>query len=1063
MKQSKISSFFVPKDGKRKRPDDEAASSASSRKMKKIAEGKTGKATREKIVGIHDKENGLKKPPPPSTVGGRTPEKVVLSPKKLQENIILESPDKFIGRNLQEDFDKLFDEPMLAEVEEYEWHSKKSQLSLSKPTCCRVVRFMLAHSPSEQIVLVRAEGTKDEAVCRLRDMWMMISLTVNEAVTVLAKSFDGQWVINAQNGYLIIRPDVMMPITSLVNGMFCLRRGVLSHLYKSVTGDKPVMLMGRVLHELLQESLKKNLDDAESVEKEAKDIVNSRTYLREFYLSGVKLEDVYKEVKLFIPKIVNFVKMYVKGDVPDVRNGFRGRIVEVTDIEQAVSSRRLGIQGRVDATVKIHKNGRKESVPMELKMGMASFSMEHKIQVMMYTLLLDELLSNVRSGLLLYLREELIQEIEPKFEDVRNFMMLRNEFVKHVSSADYHTLPEPIRSKSCLNCPHARLCFSYLKNDGLENLSANHPMKDMNFPDLQETHINYFNEWTRMLFLECSSQDVVIEDAFVNGEENITQVGDDFEHVFQVMQKEKSVQPGCMVTIFRQSLGVSHGKVISVTDSTITVLNNKKLEPKEVCKIVSTSRHFLHNYLSNLAFFLDEKYQRLRELIVDRTLPRSDSTVEKKILTEQTMRILHPLNKEQQRAVLQTVASSEYLLIKGPPGTGKTETIVALIKFLNLQKQRILITGHTNASIDHILLKLDGVEYVRFGSLAGVNRNVHPRTFVRLLEKCENIEDVQKLYECGVMASTCISLDLEALRKVSFDICVIDESSQVMQVEAIRPLLFCKKFVLIGDANQLPPVVKKPDARKMGMDVSIFERLEREETTICLSRQYRMNRVLNDLANSLTYNGLLQCGSDSVANATLNATIRSKIWVEEILSPEMDMSVVFVDTSEYFDDQTLAEPTQTNVIEASIVALLLGELLRHGVSEDDIGVIAPFVSQVNSLKRKLQGSVEVSTVDQFQGKDKKVIFFSCTRHSRDTYVDSRHVLNDHRRLTVAVTRAKVKLVLVGDMKSMTAYSPMQKLISCLKDNQIIRLKNGENDFTWDDLLKESSSQFLISR
>lgn len=1051
MKQSKILNFFAPKGGKRKRPDvEEVTSLGPAMKAKKVAEGKMGKFPRERTKGGRDKENGKETTFP--LVTRPTSEKMVLSPKKLQENIILESPDKLIGRDLLKDLDKLFEEPMLDEEKEEEWHLKKSQLSLSGPTCCRVVRFRLSQCPPEQIVLVRAEETKDEAVCRLRDMWTMVPLAVGDKVTIMAKSTDGQWVVNAQNGYVIISPDVMMPITTLVSGMYCLRRGVLGHLYKNFSNDKPVMMMGRLLHELLQESLRRNLADAESIEKAANEIITFKENLREFYLCGIKLEDIYKEVRLFIPKIVNFVKTYLRGDITDDRNGFEGRIVEMVDIEQAVSSNVLGIQGRVDATVKIHKNGKNQTMPLELKMGKASFSAEHKIQVMMYILLLDELLSDVRSGLLLYLREELIQEIELKFEDVRNFLMLRNEFAKYFKVTESHTLPEPIRSKSCTNCPYARVCVSHLRADGQEKLSANHPMNDVNFPDIEKSHIDYFTHWTKMLFLENGSSDVVVDGVVAKNEEEVSQVGDDFEHVFHVSEGETALQPGCIVNIFRQNRSFSRGKVVIAGDKTITVLVNAKLGPGEVCKIASSGRNFLQNYLTNLAYFMEERYHRLRELIVDRALPKCHSMISKNVLSEEVMKILQPLNTEQQRAVLQTVASSEYQLIKGPPGTGKTETIVALIKVLNIQKQKVLITGHTNSSIDHILLKLGGVEYVRFGSLSSVNVKVHPRTFVRLLEKCKNVEDVGKLYECRVMASTCIGLDIDALRKVQFDVCVIDESSQVLQVEAIRPLLFCKKFVLIGDPDQLPPVVRRPEARKMGMDVSIFERLQREETTSRLSRQYRMNRPLNDLANRLTYNGLLSCGSEDVANATLDVAVESKAWVNEVLSPEIDMSVVFVDTSEYFDDPTRADASRTNVLEASIVSLLLGELVRHGVDEDDVGVIAPFVSQVNFLARKLGDRVDVSTVDQFQGRDKKVIFFSCTRHSRETYADTRHVLNDQRRLTVAITRAKVKLILIGDVKSMTVYPPMKKLISCLRLNQIIRLKNGVGDFRWDELI-----------
>lgn len=280
----------------------------------------------------------------------------------------------------------------------------------------------------------------------------------------------------------------------------------------------------------------------------------------------------------------------------------------------------------------------------------------------------------------------------------------------------------------------------------------------------------------------------------------------------------------------------------------------------------------------------------------------------------------------------------------------------------------------------------------------------------------------------------------------------------------------------------------KKNSRKLGADESLFQRLDSPEATVVLSLQYRMNKTIVKLANSLTYEGALKCANNAVESATMvtvHTLAAGEKWIVKSLSTHIDQSVVLLNTSNVFDQsEEFSKNLQnkfadndpdkvktriySNYCEAGVVLALIDSLIQSGVVGSSIGVIATFTSQVNVLKKIVDKfeiglsdehkGIEVNTVDQYQGRDKSIIIYSCTKcdnpaTTSDTVAKDREILQDFRRLTVAITRSQHKLIIVGDVASLNVYAPFKKLFSYLSGMSKLDLTDGKQGFSWQSIME----------
>ncbi|MYL68385.1 AAA domain-containing protein [Halorubrum distributum] len=352
-------------------------------------------------------------------------------------------------------------------------------------------------------------------------------------------------------------------------------------------------------------------------------------------------------------------------------------------------------------------------------------------------------------------------------------------------------------------------------------------------------------------------------------------------------------------------------------------------------------------------------------------------------------------NASQNEAVELAVDAEDLALIHGPPGTGKTYTIARTIRALVAEGNRVLLSAFTNRAVDNALeaLRDQGFDDVlRVGTETGVRGDMQD---VRLVQRGEPNAKAAELRDAPVVAATTAACGSRVMRECEFDVALVDEASQLTEPGTHAAINRADRFVLVGDHEQLPPVVRAEN----DLQTSLFQRLiERyPDASVMLDRQYRMSQRIQAFASAEFYDGALRPATPEVAGQTL-----ADLGVDpDALAPELTGGVGFVDPDGERDGNR-------NVREAERVAAVVDAYVAAGVDPDDVGVIAPFRAQVAEIGRRTD--VTVDTVDRFQGSSKEVILVSFVATGD---LDG-PIFEDHRRVNVALTRAKKQLTIVGD-------------------------------------------------
>ena len=432
---------------------------------------------------------------------------------------------------------------------------------------------------------------------------------------------------------------------------------------------------------------------------------------------------------------------------------------------------------------------------------------------------------------------------------------------------------------------------------------------------------------------------------------------------------------------------------------------------------------------------------------------------------------LGQLNPSQQAAVNQIVSAQDLAVVHGPPGTGKTTTLVQAIKTMIAQnKQQILVVAPSNTAVDLLSEKLhtEGLNVLRIGNPARVSDRLMALTLDSKMADHPHMKEVKKLKkqageyknmahkykrnfgkaerdqrkalfdeahkimrEVGkseqymiddlvakaqVITATLVGANHYTVRNVKFNTVVIDEAGQALEPACWIPILKAQKVVLAGDHFQLSPTIRSTEAAKGGLSTTLLEKcvaLHPQAVTL-LEEQYRMNEAIMSYSSRIFYEDKLKA-HQSVAHRLLFTG---------------DIPLNFIDTAGCGFDEKLEGTSSTNSEEAAFLfkhlTQLVGQLNAHDVVSNfpTIAVISPYKEQIRLLKEQLLNQPElaaygdkisVNTIDSFQGQERDVVYISMTRSNNEGDIG---FLADIRRMNVAMTRARKKLVVIGDSSTL---------------------------------------------
>ncbi|XP_035254823.1 DNA replication ATP-dependent helicase/nuclease DNA2 isoform X1 [Anguilla anguilla] len=981
--------------------------------------------------------------------------------------------------------------------------------------------------PEKHLIVTASKTAVPTELVILKDDWESTPVAVGNIVHLEGECISATWTIDRVSGFLILMPDLLISGTSIANSIRCMRRAVLGERFKAFDGGSKQMLNGTIVHEIFQKAAMSRDFSLGKLQHFASQTLRGPQYLGEMYSLKLTEADMQQGIEEYLPSLSGWANSYLSGSTPagtkqlTVNLPTEGRlskqdaacsvmITDFVDIEENIWSPRFGLKGKIDLTarVRIHRRDRRppqeKIMPLELKTGKESNSIEHRSQVILYTLMSLERRVDAEAGLLLYLKTGTVHPIVGNHMDRRELVKLRNTLAHYLDNSVMrdeggkpHLAPmlDIANCQSCKYCPQMRNCSLYnraVERGTLGGRPDQPAFVEQETQHLSEAHLQYFSHWVLLCALEGRTMErkggrrniwlLSAEERERSGGcmGNLLRTGlvkplfdNAYVHCFVRRGGEKAET--CMIVGDRvvvsdqelKLLAVATGYVTEVTAAGVTCTldrNLSKYSPDIMFRLDQDEGvGGMDTHLGNLSKLMENTTisEKLRELIVDFQPPKfieSLSSVLPREAKDTVANILKGLNKPQKQAMKKVLLSKDYTVIVGMPGTGKTTTICTLVRILHACGFSVLVTSYTHSAVDNILLKLKRfkIGFLRLGRVQKVHPDILPFTEENLRRSREihTLHELERLYSSElVVATTCMGMKHPIFSRRHFDFCIVDEASQISQPVCLGPLFYADRFVLVGDHQQLPPIVQNPEARSLGMDESLFKRLEHhKDAVVQLTVQYRMNSKIMSLSNALVYGGKLECGSEHTARSVLQLPMRMAVerdlelylsqvahrgWIRAVVEPENP--ICFLDTSKVPAPETVEKGGISNHAEAALVHCIVSLLLKAGCKAGDIGVIAPYRQQLKAILGLLRApafsAVEVNTVDKYQGRDKGVIIVSFVRSNVEGSLGE--LLKDWRRLNVAITRAKYKLLMLGSTPTVQRYAPLGMLLSHLEREQMI--------------------------
>lgn len=435
------------------------------------------------------------------------------------------------------------------------------------------------------------------------------------------------------------------------------------------------------------------------------------------------------------------------------------------------------------------------------------------------------------------------------------------------------------------------------------------------------------------------------------------------------------------------------------------------------------------------------------------------------------------LNPTQEQAVNEVLMAKDVAIVHGPPGTGKTTTLVEAINETLMRESQVMVCAQGNMAVDWISEKLvdRGINVLRIGNPTRVNDKMLGFTYERRFEshpdypqlwairkairelrqhrkrgsdsfhqKMERLKsratelelriNAQLFGEARVIACTLVGSANKLLDGQRFNTLFIDEAAQALEAACWIPLRRVSRVILAGDHCQLPPTVKSLAALKAGLGVTLMERVTATQPSVVtlLKVQYRMNEAIMRFSSDWFYGGQVK-SAPQVRHRGILDYDNPFLWIDTAPLEEEDDSPVY---HEQFVGESFG---RVNKAEANLTISTLRDYLekvgkqRFLDEQVDVGVISPYRAQVQYLRSLIKATPElkpfrraitINTVDGFQGQERDIVLISLVRSNAAGDIG---FLKDLRRMNVAITRARMKVIILGDVKTLTRHPFYKRL------------------------------------
>ena len=859
--------------------------------------------------------------------------------------------------------------------------------------------------------------------------------------------------------YFVLDPSILINVTDLTKFDFY-DRSIFNRKFSNFLPNK-YTLIGNIVHEVFEDIITDiSIDKSKYFDKLRKKLDETiHKNIIYFAILNLNIEKITQAIKNHL----NALYLYIKKN----KNFYINKKVFS---EHYIVDTEFGMKGKIDSVIM----SKDKLIAVELKTGKTwkkHAKTGHSYQVQAYSLLLANKYKQkeVVPPLIIYSGDykkydfkspqsiKLGLKVDFNYNTISNVINLRNRLV--ADEIFYNLNYEHKRFSKCDKCFHLQECICINNGKIKPNFELNPLLIDY-YNSLNHDQKLFFNNYNKFLNVESLSVKRNFSNYFrMSSEEKIksgrrievVELVKEYKNIIKVKcinNSEIRENDMCLVSdIYGPVKGnVSQGFIKKVRNDSIELNFSKPLTflPKWIDTMRSDSI-FDVNYVSLFNFFKDSNLSYLRD-----TITRGDSIEPNEEIMFDFQSSNFELNTIQKKAVMLSLGIKKLLLIQGPPGTGKTSIIAMIVRELNKIGKKIIISSFTHRALDEMIDKiyeLDSDLKVFRITNSGFKLKSNPMNEENEKTNTERLVDTKKIIDdFPILASTSYSWSSgkydSLLGKDGYDVAIIDEASQMIMPNSFGVLRLAKSHILVGDHHQQPPILTSNDSSVLNK--TLFQELFDNQNVpdsvkVMLNTQHRMNPVLGSFISKEFYDGKL-LNNTKISFKKLYDEKQTPTIISKICYPKDVITIVDTQNSnDNLDSKSFEE-------DGEIILDLFEFLIRKGVNPKTIGIIAPYRAQVALIRRKLDVSIEneslkidsrdlVDTVDRFQGDERDVIIFStCVSDKNNS-----SFLGDKRKINVALSRAKKKLIIVGDWNAAVKYDVFKSLDKYVKDSNESKL------------------------